>query len=282
MADGEIIYIPRILNEKGSFVVKVSSYLMNILRYLIMTIIVSFFTMVFVVIPICMLFFPEVIEKADSLLYRIGPHRSVESLIVALRGESEHSAEKHRIEYIRGEAAEALGKAGDKRAVEPLIAVLDDESDYLRRHAAEALSKIKDERAVPMLIPYLRDWYAGPAIAKALSRSGWHPTSVQDKVHFGVAKRDINSLKKMWDTTRQVLLEDLSTNNDNSIIIENAIHAFLAIGRKEIIPDLIDLFDRKGTRTMAEVYFYDSGNEQLRSAMARRYGVQYYYYQPAK
>ncbi len=42
----------------------------------------------------------------------------------------------------RSSAAWALGKIGDKRAVEPLIAVLKDKGSYVRYYASEALTKI--------------------------------------------------------------------------------------------------------------------------------------------
>lgn len=53
--------------------------------------------------------------------------------------------------------AEALGKLGDTRAVEPLIAALQDEDVELRRAAAQALGEIGDSRAVEPLIAALRD-----------------------------------------------------------------------------------------------------------------------------
>jgi HEAT repeat protein len=41
--------------------------------------------------------------------------------------------------------AEALGKIGDTRAVEPLIAALKDEDERVRRVAAEALEQIGEQ-----------------------------------------------------------------------------------------------------------------------------------------
>jgi HEAT repeat protein len=56
---------------------------------------------------------------------------------------------------VRGDAAEALGKIGDPRAVDSLIATLSDSYDLARRSAAEALGKIGDPRAVDSLIAAL-------------------------------------------------------------------------------------------------------------------------------
>jgi HEAT repeat protein len=44
--------------------------------------------------------------------------------------------------HVRWRAAGALGKIGDSRAVEPLIAALKDENSRVRQYAAEALRKI--------------------------------------------------------------------------------------------------------------------------------------------
>jgi HEAT repeat protein len=52
---------------------------------------------------------------------------------------------------IRIRAAEALGRIGDPRGVEPLIAALQDWDDTVRRTAAEALEKIGDPRAAKAL-----------------------------------------------------------------------------------------------------------------------------------
>lgn len=55
----------------------------------------------------------------------------------------------------RCEAAEALGQLGNSRAVEPLIAALNDRYHYVREHASRALGKIGDRRAVEPLIEFL-------------------------------------------------------------------------------------------------------------------------------
>ena len=73
----------------------------------------------------------------------------VEGLIEALR---------HGNEYVRENAAEALGKIGDVRAVYPLIrALLTDTHKDVRWYAAIALGKIGDVRAVESLRSALND-----------------------------------------------------------------------------------------------------------------------------
>ena len=57
----------------------------------------------------------------------------------------------------RYDAALALGKIGDRRAVEPLIKSLGDINTKVRQAAASALGKIGDRRAVAPLITVLED-----------------------------------------------------------------------------------------------------------------------------
>ncbi len=75
---------------------------------------------------------------------------AVEPLIVALKDKSD---------YVRRNAAKALGKIKDKSAVEPLIAVLKDKNEYsrVREEVVKALGEINDSRAVEPLIAALRD-----------------------------------------------------------------------------------------------------------------------------
>lgn len=53
---------------------------------------------------------------------------------------------------VRGAAAWALGRIGNKKAVEPLIkSLLEDENGFVRSGAANALGNLEDERAVKPL-----------------------------------------------------------------------------------------------------------------------------------
>jgi HEAT repeat protein len=58
---------------------------------------------------------------------------------------------------IRAASAKSLGRIGDSRAVEPLIAVLADARREVRRAAVEALSLIGNPRAVESLLRVLKD-----------------------------------------------------------------------------------------------------------------------------
>jgi len=94
---------------------------------------------------------PEVRKNAAEALGKIKDPRAVEPLIEAL---------KDKDFRVRWNAAEALGEIGDPKAVKPLIAALKDKDSTVRLYAAEALGKIKDPRAVEPLITALKDEYS--------------------------------------------------------------------------------------------------------------------------
>jgi HEAT repeat protein len=131
---------------------------------------------------------------------------------------------------VRYDAAEALGLIGDRRAIEPLLAVLWDQNLNVRRIAAEALGRFREERTVDPLIdllkahlpyddePYVRvcqeairslgrlgDWRAVEPLlnvfgsanedlrreaADALDKIGWRPDTGQAGASYWAARHD--------------------------------------------------------------------------------------------
>jgi len=83
--------------------------------------------------PLFGLFGPPNVEKLKA-------KSDVKGLIKALGYEKDSR--------VRRDAAGALGKIGDARAVEPLIAALKDEDKDVRTAAARVLGQIRDARAV--------------------------------------------------------------------------------------------------------------------------------------
>jgi len=98
----------------------------------------------------------------SEALGKLGDARAVEPLIAALRD---------GVWGVRSRAAEALGKIGNRRAVEPVIAALKD-SDFSMWTAAEALGALGDARAVESLIVGLKDPWIRREAAEALRRIG--------------------------------------------------------------------------------------------------------------
>ena len=68
----------------------------------------------------------------------------------------------------KSSAADALGKTGDARAVEPLIALLSDEDSIVQDSAARALGKI-GEPAIEPLIALLS--YKNPEVRSSAARA---------------------------------------------------------------------------------------------------------------
>ena len=234
--------------------------------------------------------------NAARALGEISDQRAVEPLIVALKDENEYvrrqaawalgeikeprtvepliAALKDKNWDVRENVAKVLGNIKDPRAIEPLIAALKDWDGFRRGNAAEALEKIGDKRAINPLLEALTDWHSNTSVAKALLGLGGKPESEEDKIHLLVAQRDGKRLSENWEVTQKVLLKDVESND--SCTIENALYAFIGLGKKEIIPLLINKLNRKGTATMAEAYF-NCGSGELAN-VARVWASKHGYY----
>lgn len=85
--------------------------------------------------------------------FRVNDPSVVDSLIEALRDESDRTEAGGF--PLRRNAARALGKLGDSRAVEPLIECLECPDYYVREAATQALEILGDSRSIPALIKLL-------------------------------------------------------------------------------------------------------------------------------
>lgn len=89
---------------------------------------------------------------AKEKISRLESQKNVKELIAILQQKDERSPF----------AAEALGKLGDKQAVEPLMTTLKTATQVdIRRNCAKALGKLQDPRAVPILFANLSDMDGG-------------------------------------------------------------------------------------------------------------------------
>lgn len=85
-------------------------------------------------------------RAAAAALGRIGDRRAVESLIGSLQDEDVNLV-----------AATSLGEIGDKRAVGPLLAMLSSKDKYIWIVVSRALGEIRDSRAIDPLLQALKD-----------------------------------------------------------------------------------------------------------------------------
>lgn len=85
--------------------------------------------------------------------FRIRDNAAIEGLLDALSDEVDRSPDGGY--PLRRNAADALGKLGDRRAVPSLIACLDCDDYYVRESAAQALEAIGDSQAISSLLALL-------------------------------------------------------------------------------------------------------------------------------
>jgi len=146
-------------------------------------------------------------ERASAIeaLGRIGDSRAVEPLIAALKDEDVN---------VRWPAARALGEIKDTRAIKPLIAALKDWHSNVRKAAAKALVKIGTP-AVELLIAALRDEdeRVRQAAAEALDHLGWKPARDENAAWYWATKGKWNACVDIGAPAVQPLITSLRTND---------------------------------------------------------------------
>jgi phycocyanobilin lyase subunit alpha len=85
--------------------------------------------------------------------FRVNTPEAIETLLMALEDEADRAPDGGY--PLRRNAARALGKLGDRRAVMPLIECLEFPDFYVREAAAQALEMLGDKRAIPALMKLL-------------------------------------------------------------------------------------------------------------------------------
>jgi len=82
-------------------------------------------------------------------------------------------------------------------------------------------------------------------------------------IHFLVAQKRYPDLQKNWNDTKNVLFEDLYSNDP--IIVENAVYFFVSFGDSKVIPKLLEVLDNQKTSFIADI-FLNCDNEILASS----------------
>ncbi|UBF28199.1 HEAT repeat domain-containing protein [Kovacikia minuta CCNUW1] len=91
--------------------------------------------------------------------FRVDAPEALEVLIAALEDEADRTEAGGY--PLRRNAARALGKLSDRRAVPPLIQSLECSDFYVREAAAQALEMLRDPAGIPALIALLKDEIPG-------------------------------------------------------------------------------------------------------------------------
>jgi len=182
-------------------------------------------------------------------------NKSLESLKEVLDSESEYAREK---------AVKELCKIGDANIIDLFYKILRDRNQDARLISLRALEKINDPNSIPQLVSALRDWYIGDEVLKVLTKMGWQEKLAADKVHVFVINRDGARMRKHWKIVKDVLLEDVYS--EDYLAIENALFAFIGIGKEDILPDLVNAMKENGSKTMAEAYLNSNQNVLFNAA----------------
>ncbi|SDW69166.1 HEAT repeat domain-containing protein [Nitrosomonas oligotropha] len=163
---------------------------------------------------------------------------------------------------VRMSAANALGKIGDKAAVNALIHSLKDENSAVRSRAASALGEIGDKAAVDSLIHSLKDedsiarWTAAEALGEIGDRAAVDPLihSLKDE-NSAVRWTAAEALEIIGD---KAAVDPLihSLKDENSIVRWTAARALEKIGDKAAVDPLLHAFkdensDARQTATKA-------------------------------
>jgi len=146
-------------------------------------------------------------RQAISALGRLKDVRAVEPLIAVLNNED-----------VNVSSAGALGNIGDIMAVEPLIAALND--DKMKIASVWALGNIGDKKAIEPLVAVLTNKYSlgREEAAKVLDDFGWKPSTDMEKAYYFVAKRDWNQCITLGKPAIEPLISTLNDGKDNARI----------------------------------------------------------------
>ena len=205
--------------------------------------------------------YADVRWQAANALGKIGDKRAVEPLIDAFADSPED---------VRKSAVDALGQIGDERAVNALIAALNDKDQDVRKSTVDALGQIGDERAVNALIAALndKDEDVRKSVNYALGRIGYDHA----------AKAVIETLKNMdlkdldWDVWRSVFssLERFGWRPEGGReeaiywITKRRWHSCIGIGEAAIEPLIAALNDKEAdVRQSAIVALKNFGSKRI-------------------
>ena len=200
-------------------------------------------------------------STAADALGKLADKRAVKALAVCLKDEEA---------TVRRAAAGALGKLADKRAVESLVACLKDEEAAVRSAAAAALGNVADKAAVPHLAAALPDWPVNSALIAALKQLQWEPVTQRERLYSRIGTRDKEGVALDWDLSKRLLLEDARSSDAKKV--ENAINTIIALGKHEMVPDLVKILEACEDTSICEIYL-NCGHPLLANA-GRRWATQ--------
>jgi hypothetical protein len=167
---------------------------------------------------------------------------SIDTKLISVQSEVTNDAD----ETIRWISAQALGKIGDMRAVEPLIQILNYTNVTIRASSAEALDKIGDKKTVELLIEKLNNvdetvrWVSAEALGKIGDKKAVELLIQKLNDTNATVRRFLAEvLGKIGDTRAiEPLIQKL--NDTNTTVRRFSVEALGNIGNNEAVEPLIE------------------------------------------
>ncbi|MDP2223025.1 HEAT repeat domain-containing protein [Nitrosomonas sp.] len=176
-------------------------------------------------------------SSAAEALGKIGDKTAVDALILTLQDEDS---------TVRWRTISALGEIGDKTAVDALILALKDEDSDFRRNVAEALKEIGDKTTVDALILALED--EDPSVRSSAANSLWEigDKTAVDALILALEDEDpyvrfyaALAMGKIGDKSAIDALMILALKDEDSNVRSSAALALGEIGDKTAVDALI-------------------------------------------
>ena len=171
---------------------------------------------------------------------------------------------------VKVEVIELLGEIKNPTAISAIITSIENtewlENATDKRNiiavSQKALKKFGND-AIPELIPTISHWYLSKYTAPVLYKLKWTPRTDVEMIRYQVALRSMDIINANWELVKKVLLQDIESRNQQ--LVNNAVFAFMGIGREEIVNDLLLKLNANGSAALAEVYL-NSGHKKLMEA----------------
>lgn len=200
--------------------------------------------------------------------FRIREKAAIAALLTALEDEQDRAPDGGY--PLRRNAARALGKLGDEKAVEPLIRCLEFPDYYVREAAAQALEMLKDRRSVTALVKLLDGGVAAAtkvsdkphlvqpyeAVIEALGTLGANNTieSILPFTQHSTEKVRYAAARAMYQLTKEekygeILVEALS--GDDLQLRRSALMDLGAVGYIKAAPAIADTLAENSMKLIA-------------------------------
>lgn len=174
-------------------------------------------------------------ERAAALLGNLKQRRAVEPLLAVVNDENEWKS-------VRARAIDSLGNLRDERAIEPLLELLDSEEEEIQKSAINAFGKFKDKRAVPKLIEIIKDPFELTTVKdSAIAALG----NIDDKRAEDVLLDVLNTKLGKAKIELKARVEGQIKVTRVKTLRENVVSALGKLESKKAVPRIIEILEDK-------------------------------------